>query len=114
MSHYACLCKSNRGRVHELADKYQSRTVGRIGESAELENAELDGAVIEASREQSVVIESCAELERELIGAVERVGGKVGGLNGAIKRCLEKAIAKVKEVAKRVEESISHGLGMSP
>ena len=99
--------KALRERVHELADKHQSRTAGRIGEEAEREGEELDGAVSEATKEQSAISKSYAGLERELDGAIGRVGDKAGevsearrGLGEAVKRCVEKAIEKVKEIAR--------------
>ena len=108
--------KALRERVHELADKHQSRTAGRIGEEAEREGEELDGAVSEASRKQSAISKSYAGLERELNGAVARVGEKAGevsearrGFAGAVKRCIEKAIEKVREVAKEIQQSYSRG-----
>ena len=108
--------KALRERVHELADKHQSRTVRRIGEEAEREGEELDGAVSEASKEQSAISKSYAGFERELNGAVGRVGEKAGevsearrGFAGAVKRCIEKAIEKVREVAKEIQQSYSRG-----
>lgn len=90
-----------RRRVHELADKHQSRTARRIGEEAEREDAELDGAVEQSSREQSAISKSYAGLERELDGAVGRVGEKAGGIRGAIKR-LGEFIVEVIEKAKKI------------
>ena len=108
--------KALRKSVHELADKHRSRTAGRIGEESEREGAELDGAVSEASREQSTISKSYAGVERELNGAVARVGDKAGevsearrGLGEAVKRCISKAIEKVREVAQRVVQSYSRG-----
>jgi len=102
--------------IKELADKHQSGTAGRIGESAERESAELDGTVSQTKREQSSISKSYAGLERELDGTVKGVGKKAGeldrsrrGFAGAVKRCIEKAIEKVREVAQHVMQSHSRG-----
>jgi hypothetical protein len=108
--------KALRGRVHELADKHQSRTAKRIGKKAEREGAELNGRVEQSSREQSSISKSYGGLERELDRAVRSVRTKAGeheqgrrGFAGAIKQCIEKAIEKVKEIVKKVERTYSRG-----
>jgi hypothetical protein len=106
-------------RIKELGNTHQSRTAGRIGESAEREGAELERAVIQTKREQSATSKSYAELERELERAVKGVGEQAReheqgrrGLSGAVKRCIEKAITKVKEIAQSVEHSYSRSFRM--
>jgi len=104
--------------IKELADKHQSRTARRIGEEAEREGAELDGAVSQTKRKQSALSKSYAGLERELNEAVAGVGDKAGevsqarrGLAGAVELCISKAIDKVKEIVREIQQSYSYSRG---
>ena len=88
--------KALRERVHELADKHQSNTAGRMGEQSEQEGAEFDGAIGEAKRCQSSIAEEYEGFEREHNGAVGRIGDKVGELARAVGQFIVKTIEKVK------------------
>jgi len=106
-----------RGRVHELANKHQSRTAGAIGERTERAYGEVTGAFGEYEFGQSQVKRKVGEFEQRksaLRDGANELQEQVGELDdnrrGVIEKArelLEKVVEKVRELAKRVNHDSS-------